>query len=505
MPSLDIASLTAEWVAVAITAAGLGSLVSQVGSLLDPFHENRGPECLGPWADDKDYLFHLYLKKGIPRGPIIEGKYIKGLCGLNEIHVSRKPFGPIGKASWTAILGIFHPTSLNPHLVRLQGKSTIPMNLDWRSRLPTRELKKHRDKACIRVSRTTFVTCLVLANAYQIYKYSGPAGLRVAYSGYTGSWEVQWPLGGSAEIEFFPLDSHEPAQEMHPPTFERRVDRCILMLIGIISGSAVGTVGFAEPKDAGQSILEFHKNGFPAHGKTTHLYNMMGGNIYKVHYLLRRSLEPTEELSHDPLKLSIPNPELDLNRKIVKRDPEQQSSILWVPAYEQSLLAAALDCLPWSPLGWSIHRGMQCILVAYGEAIMKAYRLSFARTLREVVNAYPEIFEAAGWNPIFVRNYMADTAAASVFMDGGDSGDVVRIVTAAARLLWTGTNQQLDETCFWRKQVAAVAAGSKVDIPVTTILEPDVVVALTKLFVLAWSNELDHKLYEDLPIEMLVA
>lgn len=511
MPNLAIASVTAEWVAVLITAAGLGSLVTQIGayrSLLDPFHDNRGPACLGPWADDEDFSAHLYLKRPTPRGPKIEGKCTEGLCGLNVIHVSRKPVGKVGRASWTKILEIFHPESLNPQPVLIEGKMEgsgpiyIPMESPWKSRLRTVPLKKNRDKACTRITRTAFITCLVLSNAYQIYKYSGAAGLRVAYSGYTGIWELQWPLGASAEVEFFPLDSHDPAQEMHPRTFKRRVDKCILMLMGVIKGAAVGKLGFAEPKDSGCSVLEFQKNGFIAHGKTTHLYNMMGGNYYDVDYLLRRPCQSGDKPPENAMKLSIPNPELDLNRKpLPPRDPEHQFSFVFVPAFEQNLLAAALDCLPWSPLGWSVHRGMQSLLVAYGEPTMKAYRPALAHTLRKAIQTHPETLEAEGWRPSFVRDYMADAAAASVVMDGGDSGDSVRIVTTAAFLHWEGKEEELDETKFWRSQV-----GKKIDgeIPVQ-ILKPDVVIALTKLFVLEWSNELDHKLYEDLPLEMLVA
>ena len=513
MPGLDIANLTAQWLAVLITALGLGSLVTQIGayrSLLDPFHGNRGAACLGPWADDEDFRSHLYLKRLTPRGPIIQGKYTQGLCGLNMIHVSRKPVGQVGRASWTVILETFHPESLNPQpVLLLEGKlgasnsKIVPMDSSWKGRLPTHTLIKHRDKACTTITRTAFITCLVLANAYQIYKYSGAAGLRVAYSGYTGSWEVQWPLGGSAEVEFFPLDSHDPVQEMHPRTFERRVDKCILMLMGVIQGPAVGKIGFPEPKDSGYSVLELQKNGFIAHGKTTHLYNMMGGNYYDVDYLLRRTLYSADKPPENAVKISIPTPELDLNRKAVRPwDQDQQSSYVYVPEDEQHMLAAALDSLPWSPLSWSVHRGMQCLLVAYGEATMKAYRPALAFTLREAINTYPKELEAGGWNSKFVRDYMADTAAASVVMDGGDSGDSVRIVTAAALLLWNGSDEGLDETQFWRSQVDKTDVG---EIDASTLLEPDVVIALTKLFVLEWSNELDHKLYEDLPLEMLVA
>lgn len=513
---LNIANVTAQWLAVLITAIGLGSLVTQIGayrSLLDPFHDNRGPACLGPWADnDDDLRSHLYVKKPTPCGPVITGKYTQGLCGLNVIHVSRKPVGRVGRASWTKILEIFHPESLNPQPLLLEGKlregseasSIISMDSSWKRRIPTQSLKKHRDKACTTITRTAFITCLVLANAYQIYKHSGAAGLRVAYSGYTGIWELQWPLGGSADVEFFPLDSHDPAQEMHPRTFKRRVDKCILMLMGVIQGTAVGKLGFPEPKDSGCSVLEFHKNGFIAHGKTTHLYNMMGGNYYDVDYLLRRPFLSGGKAPEQALKLLIPTPELDINRKAIKPwDHDQQSSCVYVPEREQHVLAAALDSLPWSPLSWSVHRGMQCLLVAYGAATMNAYRPALARTLQEAVKDNPKALEAAGWKPNFVRDYMADTAAASVAMDGGDSGDSVRIVTAAALLLWKGSEEGLDETGFWRSMVGKSSHVEEVD--ANTLLEPGVVIALTKLFVLEWSNELDHKLYEDLPLEMLVA
>lgn len=122
--------------------------------------------------------------------------------------------------------------------------------------------------------------------------------------------------------------------------------------MGVIQGTTLGKLGFPEPKNSGDSVLEFHKNGFMAHGKTTHLYNMMGGNYYEVNYLLRRTLQTGDTEPEHPIKLSIPTPALDLNRKSVKPwDQKQPSSFCYVPKYEQQLLAAALDCLPWSTLG----------------------------------------------------------------------------------------------------------------------------------------------------------
>ena len=507
MLDLEVVSLTAEWATVLVTAAGLGSLVTQIRayrSLLDPFYDTRGRSWLGLWAEDDGSCF--YLMPPTPQGPIIEGKYTKGLCGMNVIHISRKPVGEVGRASWTQILATFHPESLNPRPILREGKLEdvnpiiIPTDAPcpWMGWVQTNLLIKNGNKACTTITRTAFITCLALCNACQIYKHSGAAGVRIAYAGYTGIWTVQWPLGATAEVEFVPLNSHDPSQEMHPRTFERRVDKCVLMLMGIIHGPAVGKLSFPEPKDSGCSILKSYEKGFIAHGRTTHLYNMMGGDCYDVDYLLRR---PYHDSSPPPssLTLTLPNPELDQNR-LPRKDQGPSSSIVYVPEREERRLAAALDSLPWSPLSWSIHRGMQSLLVAYGRPTLEAYREALVETLKDKISIHSSRLEAEGWNPGFVREHMADTAAASIAADGGDSGDSVRTVTAAARLCWDVVDRELDETSFWRERV-----GRQIGEKVTWLLSGEEVVALMKLWVLEWSNEIDHKLYRDMPLEMLVA
>ena len=129
----------------------------------------------------------------------------------------------------------------------------------------------HRDKVCTAMTRRAFITCLVLANAYQIYKKSGSAGLRLAFAGYTGTWQVQWPLGGSAELELFQLDSHDGDQVKYPASFVGHVDKCILMLLGIIERTPSDKLAFPEPHLEGSSILEYHEKGFMSHGKSTPL------------------------------------------------------------------------------------------------------------------------------------------------------------------------------------------------------------------------------------------
>jgi len=62
-----------------------------------------------------------------------------------------------------------------------------------------------------------------------------------------------------------------------------------------------------------------------------------------------------------------------------------------------------------------------------------------------------------------------------------NSGDLVQIVTDAALLLWDETKEDLDETRFWKTQ-------SSTPPQMPEYLSPDTVVALTKCFILEWSN-----------------
>ena len=232
---MDIASLAAEWVAVLVTLIGLSSLFLQLTSfqnLFDPFRDQRGSDWLGPWAvletneegKNKARASRVSQKQGnsssskspipsfirgkAPRGPEIRGTYAKGFCGLNDLHVSRKPVeGHTGKAGWTAILAIFHPNPLPLRRSSVSMAANIepvvngaaleekksPRNtvapLDqvaiagvpeasWRQRLDSVELIQHRNKVCTKITRTALITCLVVTNSYQLYKYSDASGLR---------------------------------------------------------------------------------------------------------------------------------------------------------------------------------------------------------------------------------------------------------------------------------------------------------------------------------------
>lgn len=509
----DSANLAAQWASVTITAIGLGGLIAQAESIrdqLDTFHKARGEKYLGEWVDNQSTQRWYQLVKPAPRGPTITGSF-QGLLGVSPIHVSRRPHvrngKTVGKASWTSILAILHPYTLLHEKQRLEG--TLP----WLKRLENNkhDLVMHReDKICTKITRIALIVCLVVCNAYQNYKYSGDSGLRVSYSGYTGSWQIQWPLGGHAEVEFFGLDSHGSpgsSPETHPLTFCRPVDRCVLMLVGVIQHSTLGELGFAEPREQGYSQLKFERQGFSSNGKTTHLYNMMGcGNYYEVDYLARYPVEEPSLDAADIVVLTLPPPELDLNRKPWTNPIRTHSTVL-VPPLEQEKLAAALDCLPWSQLGWSVHRGMQCLLVAYAKPIMDLHREALASKFQNAVTTEQnqQTLISWGWKKSFVRNHMGGTAANSVRQSGGDSGDNVRIVTDIANLFVQGSLiVDKNETHFWRAQVQN-RNRDPTTLTISPDLDPDTIIALTKLSVLEWSNELDHKMYEDLPLELLVA
>jgi hypothetical protein len=549
---LDIANLAASWISAIVTAVGLMALIAQASFIkaqLDPFYMARGRHHLGRWAKHRKEGFSLMaLFARPPNGPVIKAQ-LTGLCGMVKIHMSRRPLGNLGEdfgtASWTTLLKVFHPSSLcdlpsakqvsigieapekdveksgqQRDLGDLQNGRKDPLTWEafWETGLRsvdseglhrTQDLVEHDKKACLTISRTTLVTLLVTANAYQCYLHNGDSGLRVMYSGYTGSWQITWPIGQPAVVEFLGLDSHTDLREdFYPKLIPRRVDKCILMFMGVICGRSVGKIGFPEPQEQGRSVLEFHPQGFTSHSACTHLYSMMGGTQYEVDFLLRRSL-PERDAAPEGLPLTIPTPELDENRRPCGNNDRRGSSIapsstLYVPPAEEKILAEAMDCLPWSSLSWSVHRGMQSILIAYGRNVMSTYRKALANTLEHAVASHAQGLIDKGWKPNFVRKQMGPIARSAVAEAGGDSGDTVRIVTDVALLCCPGMSEaDLDDTKFWRNLIHKTTDLEPV--LQSQLLDADTVAALVKYFVLAWSNELDHELYVLMPFDLLVA
>ncbi|MCJ1451916.1 hypothetical protein MMC28_002256 [Mycoblastus sanguinarius] len=496
-----------------VTAIGLGSLITQASGIhnrLDPYHTSRTAEHLGTWIRRQPKKAFYRLAQPTPVGPVIHAKLVDGFCGLNDLGVSRLPLERPGKASWTALLAIFHEQAPSPvytsgskaykhrtktgfgieHVEEKAGTYGLDIEaglcsrqgLSWTS-LQTRPLTRHNSTTCIAISRTALITILALCNSRTMFRYSDASGHRASYASYCGHFYIEWPLGAPAVVHFHPHDSHSTSTDVYPLVFRVRVNKCVQMMAGVIT-SADGTsfqCAFSGRKPPGVWILEYMRKGFPgAHG-SRHLYNLMGGKVYEVDFLLARRLDA--DAPPDALELRLPS-----------TDKGTQLSML-VPQTEQGVLEHTMDCLPWSSLSWSIHRGLRDILVAYAKPTMDKFRPNLASRLRAFINEQPYQLEANGWSAEFVKGSMAELAANSVLAGSGNSGDSVRVVTDAALLLSAKDSMELDETEFWRKE--------RHELSKEAWLSTNAIVALTKCFVLEWSNEFDYQMYHDLPPELL--
>jgi hypothetical protein len=206
---------------------------------------------------------------------------------------------------------------------------------------------------------------------------------------------------------------------------------------------------------------------------------MLGGKVYEVDYMFARTFKVPHHAKENYLELRVPS----------KNSPDD--TILLAPKAEQGAIAQALDCLPWNHISWSIHRGMRDILLAYSKPTMDRFRLALANLLKDFVSSHPDLLERQGWESNFVRTSMGEMAASAILLGKGNSGDLVRVVTdimLARANEWTV--EQLDEVHFWRlpdEEKSLTVEGA---------------VALTKVFIVEWSNEFDYQMYHDLPINL---
>ena len=227
-----------------VTAIGLGSLITQASSIqdnLDPYRSSRTPEHLGTWTKRQPKRKWHRLAQPPPIGPVIYAKLVYGFCGSNVIGVSRLPTETPGKASWTAILAIFHENV--PHLVSLPGspvhviESKVNVSvtsikekqdafvIDIESALCPREhipwkslqmspLTRHNSSTCVVISRTTLITILALCNSRTMFQCSDASGHRVSYASYCGHFYINWPIGAPAVVQFHPHDSHSRSTDV---------------------------------------------------------------------------------------------------------------------------------------------------------------------------------------------------------------------------------------------------------------------------------------------------
>jgi len=143
---------------------------------------------------------------------------------------------------------------------------------------------------------------------------------------------------------------------------------------------------------------------------------------------------------------------------------------------------------------------------------MNQYRVKLASVFQTGVSASRATLIRRGWASELVDGSMASLAESAILSGSGNSGDVVRIVVAIVECLlqnvWTSSKVNLGRTDFWSQQLETLSgsglagffAGERVH-----AADMDIIVALTKFFVLEWSQELDYQLYNDLPVEILFA
>ncbi|KAL9040064.1 MAG: hypothetical protein Q9180_002145 [Flavoplaca navasiana] len=491
---MDNHNTAAIWL-FTITAAGLVVLVSQKrasNKAADLLINTGGAEQVGIWLSKPAYSVSQHVAQ--PSGRRIIANLNDGFCGLNIVHISRLPFEQTGKANWTTLLAVIHqrrlPTAKRPAFTDWfdsQGTSNVPFQLPSWSSFKLRPGIRPRSTAYAVVSRTTLITLLSLCNARCTLRHSGVAGHRAAYTSYNGQWYIEWPLGAPAVVQFVKHDSHVLFSDVYPRSFARRVDKCIEMTAGIVVTPEPSKVKCAFPsrKPPGRWLLEYQPKGFSAAHGSRQLYHMMGGKVYEVDFLFAREYPDGKVFPPHERLLTLPSKD------------EDRHAIFCVRWEELQLLAHSMDCLPWSPVSWSIHRGLRDLLLSFSKTTMDTYRESLAQKLLDNVHQASDILEARGWHPEFIKESIPGIIYNSVMAGAGDSDDAVRVVTEAALLLWDRPMSGLDETRFWREQLDWPLEAKQ---PLT----PHMVIALTKCFVLEWSVTFDHQIYHDLPAELLI-
>jgi hypothetical protein len=290
------------------------------------------------------------------------------------------------------------------------------------------------------------------------------------------------------------------------------------------------------------------------------LYWIMGGDDYKIHKLCQRRLMP-EATKTDSMQqrdsgqandespgsmddggatISIPpRASRAVNGTLTLLLPSLQPSkyvFLHVHPPEARQLALAMDSLPWTPIQWAMHRGMQDILVAFGKSTMDRYRIPLAETLRSAVQERAGKLTEKNWQAKFFETVMAENVYCAIMAGKGGSGDTVRAVTAIARELsgWQEPETRLDQTAFWVHNALGLLEiadgeascerchrGSESVllpdnsprpgmhsqhgmVPPLAPLPVDTVLALTKFFVLERSHDFDYRIYHEFPVEMLI-
>ena len=143
---------------------------------------------------------------------------------------------------------------------------------------------------------------------------------------------------------------------------------------------------------------------------------------------------------------------------------------------------------------------------------MNQYRVQLASVFQAGVPASRAALIERGWASGLVDGPMASMAESAILSGSGNSGDVVRIVVAIVECLLQRVGMvdkvNLDNTDFWSRRLDTSSSSGLAAFFAREqfrAADMDILVALTKFFVLEWSQELDYQLYHDLPVEILLA
>ncbi|EUC38293.1 hypothetical protein COCCADRAFT_22171 [Bipolaris zeicola 26-R-13] len=455
------------------------------------------------------YLARSLLTTKERYGPNLTANMIQGFCSHNQLLISRLPAYGATESSYSRLLHLFH----EPHAsVYVYNELLRREKASWESVPDTVQLlsiegKRGTSIPGVPISRTTLIALLLLTNARVIHEFSSSSGYRAALGSWCGQWYIQWEMGQQhALVSLRAHDSHSPATDVYAPVFSARVDACVKMMAGVVQHPSGGpnlfAVAFPGRMPAGEYYLQYQENGFALSHGARHIYNMNGGKVYEVDFLLPRKKE------QDVFVISrTGQDEAEVILDLPSSKQEVHPVRMYIAPNEQAILAQCLDFLPWAYLSWSIHRGMRDILLAFSRKTMHEYRQRLAQQLRDAVPQHREVLVKQGWEPSFVDEHMGIMASSAILAERGNSGDAVRIVTALAALEHSGGYEpdlsDLDETTFWRRSVSERVTGTEEDGVDVERLSRDTVVALVKCFVLEWSVDFDYQFYHRLPIDLL--
>ena len=126
----------------------------------------------------------------------------------------------------------------------------------------------------------------------------------------------------------------------------------------------------------GVYALDLLQKRFGAKCSAPDLYNTLGGEAHGVDFFFRKQIDASAPVPGHKRKLFVPS------------FVDDKASTIYVGQSEVARIADCLDRLPWSPIAWSVHRGMRDILISYAKPYMEAYRVAIAKALSDAVKTH---------------------------------------------------------------------------------------------------------------------